>query len=77
MKEKDRERNNKNYFWYAGIGIDIAVTTLTGGVIGYFIDKYFHTTPVFLLLFIIMGFIAGILQVLKLIEREEKRSRKE
>jgi ATP synthase protein I len=45
------------------IGLEFMSGTVVGLGIGYGIDRYFDTTPWFLLLFTILGFCAGIMNV--------------
>lgn len=44
-----------------------------GGVIGYFVDRWLHTTPLFLMLLLILGLILGIRDVLKSLTAAEKQ----
>ena len=44
-----------------------------GGVIGYFADRWLHTTPLFLMLLLIFGLIFGIRDVLKSLTAAEKK----
>lgn len=50
------------------IGVDIAVLLLVGLWIGKQADNYFNTSPLFLFLGIIIGFLIGIWSVVKLIK---------
>ena len=38
----------------------IVATIGVGGVLGYFLDRWLHTEPIFMLLLGILGFIAGL-----------------
>jgi len=44
-----------------------------GGVIGYFADRWLHTTPLFLMLLLILGLLLGIRDVLKSLTAAEKK----
>jgi ATP synthase protein I len=48
----------------AAIGVSV--------VIGLMIDKYFETKPIGLIILIILGFFAGLLNIYRLISRIEK-----
>jgi ATP synthase protein I len=50
------------------IGIELIVATLAGGGIGYFIDLKLNTKPIFMLAFVVLGFTAGVLDVLRIIK---------
>lgn len=43
----------------------MVAATIVGGVIGYFLDRWLHTKPIFLLVFGGLGFIAGLRDVLR------------
>ena len=45
------------------MGLEFMSGTVVGLAIGYGIDRYFDTTPWFLLLFTILGFCAGIMNI--------------
>lgn len=45
------------------IGLEFVSGTVVGLLIGYGVDRYFDTAPWFLLLFTILGFAAGLLNV--------------
>lgn len=48
------------------IGIELVVSVLAGGGIGLFIDTKLNTKPIFMLAFLVLGFTAGVLNVLRL-----------
>lgn len=48
------------------IGYYISASVIIGLFLGYQIDKYFNTLPLFTILMIICGIIAGILEIIKL-----------
>jgi ATP synthase protein I len=50
------------------IGIELLAAVLVGGAIGYFIDGWLHTRPIFLLAFLVIGFAAGVMDVLRVIK---------
>lgn len=47
-------------------GMYIATPILLGVAIGYFGDKYFHTKPILLLLFLLIGVVASFYNLYKL-----------
>jgi F0F1-type ATP synthase assembly protein I len=51
------------------IPVFLAVTPLVGFFIGQFLDRRFHTDPIFTVLFLILGFVGGGRQVAQLIRR--------
>ena len=50
------------------IGIELIVATLAGGALGYFIDQKLNTKPIFMLAFVVLGFTAGVMDVLRIIK---------
>jgi len=51
--------------------IPIAAVVITGGL-GYLLDARLHTSPLFALVLGLLGFVAGIREVLRRLSREEK-----
>lgn len=50
------------------IGIELIAATLAGVAIGYFIDQKLNTKPIFMLAFSVLGFTAGVMDVLRVIK---------
>lgn len=48
------------------IGIEMVVSVAVGAGIGYFIDNWAGTTPLFMIVFLFLGFAAGIMNVLRI-----------
>lgn len=44
-------------------GVDLAAALLVGGFLGYWLDKWLHTKPLFMILLFFMGFAAGFLNI--------------
>lgn len=55
--------------------IPIAAVVIAGGL-GYLLDARLHTSPLFTLVLGLLGFVAGIREVLRRLSREEKRNGK-
>jgi ATP synthase protein I len=51
------------------------VAVLLGGGAGYFIDRWLHTKPIFLLVFGLVGFVAGLREVLRRVSASDDGSR--
>ena len=51
------------------IGIEMVVSTFVGLAIGLFLDKKFGTEPIFTILFLIVGIIAGFRNVFREIKK--------
>lgn len=48
------------------IGIEMVVSVAVGAGLGYFIDKWVGTAPLFMIVFLFLGFAAGIMNVLRI-----------
>ena len=73
--EVERERTQaatrdsaKGYSLGMRIGIELVAATLVGGALGYFIDTKLDTKPVFMLAFVVLGFTAGVMDVLRILK---------
>lgn len=49
------------------VGTELFAGVATGVFIGIFIDKYFDTSPIFIILFFFLGCAAGIMNVFRII----------
>ncbi|MGL4396715.1 MAG: AtpZ/AtpI family protein [Hyphomicrobium sp.] len=47
------------------IAAELVAGLVFGGVVGWFTDRYFGTLPLFLVLFVALGFAAGMLNVIR------------
>ena len=47
------------------LGTDLLAGVGIGGVLGYFIDRTFDTSPIFLIVFFFLGFAAGVRNILR------------
>ena len=64
------EKKNKNREYVeisrlASVGIGLIVAILIGWFIGDLIDKHFHTAPIFMLIFLLLGIGAGMRNVFR------------
>ena len=54
------------------VGITIVVATVIGYLTGHWLDKVFHTTPIFVAIFVLLGAAAGFYEVYRVVERMSK-----
>ena len=77
FKFSKTDQNNKNKEVGASFGFKISteiIAALVIGVcIGLLVDNYFHTKPFGLIIFFILGALAGFLNVYRVMRRIEKR----
>lgn len=49
------------------IGIEMVVSVAVGAGLGYFIDGWANTRPLFMIVFLFFGFAAGVMHVLRIV----------
>jgi F0F1-type ATP synthase assembly protein I len=54
------------------IGLSMVLALVIGILIGYFLDKWLKTGPVFFLIFMILGIVAGFRNIYVIMKRTEK-----
>jgi ATP synthase protein I len=60
---------------YSTLGLEMGLSVAVGAILGYYLDKWLHTDPWLLIVFLIFGAIAGyrsLYRALKRLERENK-----
>lgn len=55
------------------ISSELIAAVIVGVLLGLFFDKLLDTKPIFLISLIILGFLAGLLNIYRLISRIEKK----
>lgn len=55
--------------WLSSVGIILVVCTFVGVAIGYYLDRWLHTTPWLTLVFLLFGVIAGFWNSFEIIMR--------
>ncbi len=55
------------------IGMEMVAALIVGGVIGWFLDRFFGTEPWLLLVFLVLGFAAGMLNAVRESQRIQAR----
>lgn len=71
---KDRPESEFSYASKTGfrIGTELVSGVLVGAVLGYFLDRLFHTAPLLLIIFLFLGGIAGFLNVYRFAKSQEE-----
>jgi ATP synthase protein I len=59
----------------AGIGLTLVIATAGATIGGYFIDRWFGTTPWFTLIGLGVGIAAGFLDLIRTLKRAERHER--
>lgn len=55
---------------YIGLALTVPAAALVGYGIGYVLDRQFTTKPIFTIIFVVLGFAAGLLEVWRTIARD-------
>jgi ATP synthase protein I len=74
--QEDRKRLYKRVMRYSAVGLEMGFSVAIGVVIGYYLDRYFHTGPWLTLIFLILGVVAGfrsLFSLMKGLDKDEPR----
>lgn len=55
------------------LGLEIVIGVMVGVTIGYFLDKFFSTKPLFFVIFALFGVAAGVLNVYRFVKNFDER----
>ncbi len=72
---KNSGKRGKEYVEYVGlsmVGMQTVVSVLIGFAIGYWIDKWLGTAPLFMILFVIFGVAAGFINVYRTMKKGQE-----
>jgi len=53
----------------ASLGFSMVISTFIGLAIGIYIDRYFETAPIFTLIFLLLGIVAGFRNLYLLVKK--------
>lgn len=70
QKTKDKELKQKDNGFAAGM--ELVINMLAGGLLGFGIDYYANTKPLFMILFFLIGFGWGMFRVYRIMEKLDK-----
>lgn len=62
--------------WGLRVGTEIVASTVIGLGLGFYIDKWLDTRPVFLLVFFLFGVIAGFLNLYRAVRLDQEKMSK-
>ncbi len=55
---------------YSSLGLEMGLCVAIGIGIGYFLDRFFHTSPYLTIIFMIFGIIAAMRTIYQLLEKK-------
>jgi ATP synthase protein I len=64
-EKKNRKREFVEISRLTSVGIGLIISMMIGWFIGNIIDKHFHTAPIFMIVFLLLGISAGIINVFR------------
>ena len=64
-EKKSKKREFVDISRLTSVGIGLIVSMMIGWFVGNAIDKHFHTQPIFMMVFLIFGIAAGIINVFR------------
>ena len=67
MAKPDYTPKKSPRFILIGVGTILSSMVLSGFLLGYLVDGWLDTKPVFMLLFAVLGFVGGAIRVYKLL----------
>jgi len=77
QKDKTKKENRTTYklFIIMAMSTEILLVSpvLILGIIGYFLDKIFHTAPLYLIIGGIVGFVSGIMNVFRMMRLMQRK----
>ncbi len=74
QKLKNDDSNDWIYYFslVTQLGLVVVITILAGFGIGFFIDSKLNTSPLFTLIFLVMGILGGMINAYQMITRKMK-----
>jgi ATP synthase protein I len=59
--------------FYTSLGFIVPAGTVGGFALGWWLDRWLHTSPVLALIMSLLGAAAGVMEILRILTRAEKR----
>ena len=74
LRNDTDESKNKGLFMGSAfrLGTELVAAAVVGTIIGFILDNWFDTKPWFIIVFFIIGVIAGMLNVIRVAKRMQK-----
>ena len=68
IKNQKKNKDFKDFGVYLKSGVELVSAIIVALIIGLFLDNYFESKPIFLIIFLFLGFAAGIMNVFRSIK---------
>lgn len=72
----DRKRVERQYLRFAGVGVQYALTILVLTLLGIWVDGKANTAPLFLLVFLLLGFVGATWSLIRQVLGPDKKQGK-
>ena len=69
---EDKTKLIKQVASYSTLGLEMGLSVAVGAVIGYYIDKWLNSEPWFLIVFLLLGVVAGFKSLYRALKRLQK-----
>lgn len=70
MADKKDKPLFRHFLQASSVGLNLVFSTFVGLAMGYGLDKLFHTSPWLLIVFTILGIIAGFRELVRMAKKE-------
>ena len=70
--QNSKKYNLTEFLQYSSLGLEMGICVVIGILMGYFLDKYFHTSPYLTIIFMLFGVAAAVKAGIRLIRKVEK-----
>ncbi|MBN4076650.1 AtpZ/AtpI family protein [Mariprofundus ferrooxydans] len=77
MPKLNQEKKHHGHQWGVRVGTEIVASTMIGLGIGFFLDHWLDTRPIFLIVFAIFGIVAGFINLYQLMVIDMQKSNEE
>jgi ATP synthase protein I len=75
---EDKREVVRSLLSYSSLGLEMGLCVAIGIGMGYFLDRFFHTSPYLTIIFMIFGVLAAmktIFQLMKKLDKENERNK--
>ncbi|MFN0247884.1 MAG: AtpZ/AtpI family protein [Kofleriaceae bacterium] len=63
-----------DYLSNTSVGLELGISVIIGVLFGYWLDRQIGTEPWMMLLFLVLGFVAGMRGVLRAVKRSDRKA---
>lgn len=77
VPESDKLEVFKSLLTYGTLGLEMGLSVAIGIGLGYFLDRYFKTSPILSIIFMLFGIAAGLKRLYEVWKKAERESEDE